>query len=356
MQSRFLRGLGLSGLAGVVMGGLGIAGPGAGSGSAGKAGAGAAPRELGKVRWTRDHDRALASGKPVFLQFQEVPGCSNCTRFGDVVLSHPLLVEAIEDLFVPVLVYNNRGGPDAALLRRYGEPSWNNPVVRIVGSDGRLLAPRVANTYTVSGVARAMVAALREARREVPGYLELLTREARARATFAMSCFWVGEAKLGRLPGVARTRTGWLGGKEVVEVEYDPSMVEYEALLTRAREMSCATRVFARTGRQMEVARARVGGDAVRSDEGASATPKDDKYQLRRSVLRFLPMVEAQATRVNAAVGFGEDFEGLLSPRQVEVLEVIRAKPGAGWESVLGAVDFDEAWERVVRKVGEVGS
>lgn len=36
------------------------------------------PRELGKVRWLRDHDEALATSKktqkPVFLLFQEVPG------------------------------------------------------------------------------------------------------------------------------------------------------------------------------------------------------------------------------------------------------------------------------------------
>lgn len=36
------------------------------------------PVEIGKVKWTRDLDGALAkskkSGKPVFLLFQEVPG------------------------------------------------------------------------------------------------------------------------------------------------------------------------------------------------------------------------------------------------------------------------------------------
>ena len=36
------------------------------------------PKELGRVRWHRDLDAGLAeakkTGKPVFLQFQEVPG------------------------------------------------------------------------------------------------------------------------------------------------------------------------------------------------------------------------------------------------------------------------------------------
>jgi hypothetical protein len=89
-----------------------------------------APRELGAVEWGRDLDAALArgqaEGKPLFVLFQEVPGCSTCVSFGDQVLRHPLLVEAIETEFVPVFVYNNRGGRDAEILARYGEPSWNN--------------------------------------------------------------------------------------------------------------------------------------------------------------------------------------------------------------------------------------
>lgn len=53
-------------------------------------------RELGDVMWLRDHDRGLAlaaeQNKPVLLLFQEVPGCSTCVRFGQDVLTHPLVV------------------------------------------------------------------------------------------------------------------------------------------------------------------------------------------------------------------------------------------------------------------------
>jgi len=36
------------------------------------------------------------------------------------VLSHPLIVEAIEDEFVPIVVYNNQAsGRDAKLLNRF---------------------------------------------------------------------------------------------------------------------------------------------------------------------------------------------------------------------------------------------
>ena len=68
--------------------------------------------EAGIVNWGRDLDVALnksvETGKPVFVLFQEIPGCAGCKKFGREVLSNPLLAEAIGDSFLPVLVYNNR--------------------------------------------------------------------------------------------------------------------------------------------------------------------------------------------------------------------------------------------------------
>lgn len=79
------------------------------------------PEELGKVQWLRDYDKALAiakqQGKAVFILFQEVPGCATCRNYGHHVLSHPLIVEAIESEFVPLAIFNNKGGDDAAILK-----------------------------------------------------------------------------------------------------------------------------------------------------------------------------------------------------------------------------------------------
>ncbi len=83
--------------------------------------------ELGTVTWQRDLPAAFAQaqkgGKPVFLLFQEIPGCDTCTGFGKDVLSHALLAAAIEQCFVPVVARNNVEGAEKDILQRYQEPA-----------------------------------------------------------------------------------------------------------------------------------------------------------------------------------------------------------------------------------------
>ena len=99
------------------------------------------------------------------------------------MLSHPQIVEAAEDLFVPAAVFNNVEGPDAEVLEAFDEPTWNNPVVRIVDAAGADLVARNGDDWTVAAVAEAMVAALEVRERAVPAYLDLLADEERARHT-----------------------------------------------------------------------------------------------------------------------------------------------------------------------------
>jgi hypothetical protein len=89
------------------------------------------------------------------------------------VLSNPQLVKAIEETFIPMLVYNNRSsGMDRELLKRYREPAWNFQVIRFLDAGGRDIIPRKDRVWTTRGVAQRMVKVLEALKRPVPGYLE----------------------------------------------------------------------------------------------------------------------------------------------------------------------------------------
>ena len=169
------------------------------------------PVELGQVHWSRDYDDAIErsseSGKPILILFQEVPGCSNCTRYGRHVLSHPLIVEAIEDHFVPLAIFNNKGGKDREILQQFDEPSWNNPVVRIVNASGVDLVNRLASDFSQKGLVVRIRQALSLTGETIPEYLNLFLKEldgesVRKEAYLAMYCFWTGEKEIARIPGI----------------------------------------------------------------------------------------------------------------------------------------------------------
>ena len=93
------------------------------------------------------------------------------------------MIEAAEDLFVPLAIYNNTEDDADALIReRYNEPAWNYQVVRVVDAAGSDLIPRVAKDWTAAAVTEAMIAGLKAAKKEVPAWLELIAAEERAKA------------------------------------------------------------------------------------------------------------------------------------------------------------------------------
>jgi hypothetical protein len=244
-------------------------------------------------------------------------------------MSQPVLVEAIQNEFVPMIVHNNKGGRDAELLKRFREPSWNNPVVRFISADGKDVVARRARVWSEAGIAKRMVLALEAAQRPVPAYLQLhldsLTKKT-ATATFAMHCYWEGEVRLGAIDGVTSTRSAWQSGLEVVSVEYQPEVVDYEKLLVTAKSLSCASRVFAHNDKQFEIAKELVGNDAVRLPKNAvvrDAKLSDQKFYLARTPLIHLPLTETQATKLNAAVKKRSGYRRWLSPSQQRMLQQI---------------------------------
>jgi Thioredoxin-like len=265
----------------------------------------AQPIEAGKVNWGRDLEAALASsrstGKPVFALFQEIPGCAGCQQFGREVLSNPLLVEAIESEFTPLLIHNNKGGADAATLKRFGEPAWNYQVVRFLDAEAADIIPRIDQVWDTGGIATRMIAALKKADRPVPAYLSLLASEYSAglkQAVFAMYCFWTGEMELGKIDGVVTTEAGFMAGLEVTALRYDPSAITLPELIAAAEKVQCANAVWLP---EADLAGAKAARLQIGAISGYRAAPaSDQKKQMSGTVAEKLSLTAAQATKVNA--------------------------------------------------------
>ncbi len=294
------------------------------------------PVELGKVQWNRDYDQALElarlSQKPVLILFQEVPGCSTCSNYGKNALSHPFLVEAIEHFFVPLAIHNNKGGKDARILEKYNEPSWNNPVVRIVDHQGKPVIPRLSGNYSMIGLLNSIKNALIKTQNHIPQYFSWLEEELENELvslrskTYSMYCFWTGEKTFGELTGVVKTRAGFINGKEVVTVTYNPHKINQSKLDHIAKSNSC---------------QAISTSDPFKNDH-------IPKYYLSRSEYRYIPMPEVQASRINSALGRKIDPTDLLSPLQKKWLRTLqdsKTSQGQNWIQK----DWKQGWIKYQR-------
>lgn len=264
--------------------------------------------ELGKVAWLRDYDTALAMAKkqqkPVLILFQEVPGCATCRNYGHNVLSNPLMTEAIENEFIPLAIFNNKGGKDAKILKKYGERSWNNPVVRIVDVDGKDIVNRVARDYSAKGLYKAMTNAITKYGNEIPDYVKILGKELFAinntkETYYSMYCFWTGEKLLGNNTGVVNTEAGFMNGREVVKVTYVPEIIPNNDLTNFALQHKMAP---------------------IKKDNSYRKATKDEDYYLQHSNYRFLPLSKLQRTKINSALGSNKNPERFLSPKQLKWL------------------------------------
>lgn len=284
------------------------------------------PVELGKVKWLRSMEDAMVQSKreckPILILFQEVPGCQTCRQYGNEVLSHPLIVEAIETHFIPLAIYNNKGGHDADILKKYNEPAWNNPVVRIVDEKGKDVVSRLSGNYSAHGLATTMTNVLIKIQGKAPVYLQLLTDELAAKsagtlsAVYSMYCFWSGEALFGKVNGVTATTAGFQYGKEVVRVEYNPIVISKTQLDKIASQSNCKN-----------------------SAEGSFSPDQTPKYYLSNSRYRSIPMTQLQKCRVNSAIAEGQNPDIFLSTRQLQFLE-------SGSIENLVSTELISAWDR----------
>lgn len=286
--------------------------------------------ELGAVTWHRSYEQAIALAKeekkPVLILFQEVPGCATCRNYGHNVLSHPLMVEAIENYFIPVAIFNNKGGKDKEILKKYNEPAWNNPVVRIIDSNEKSLASRVGNDYSALTLCRRMKEALIKNGSEVPEFLNLLELELSSiqlntidETHFKMYCFWTGEKELGKLEGVVSTQSGFMGHNEVVKVRYNKQLITKETLVSQAEKHHFYP-----------------------INKGTyNSAPNDIHYYLQHSKYKFIPLTELQQTKINSALGNRKSGHIYLSPKQKKWFKQLTASAQFSLST-----DFFEAWQQ----------
>ena len=293
--------------------------------------------ELGQVNWLRSYDQAIKqaqkNGKFILILFQEVPGCATCRNYGHQVLSHPLVVETIESEFIPLAIFNNKSGKDAEVLRRFNEPSWNNPVVRIINHEGENVIDRISGNYSAANLLLNMKLAL-QSQSKLPQYLSpligemLQEHETLKQETYSMYCFWTGEAGLGKLDGVIKTTPGFADNKEVVRLWYDPSILSSSTLEKNAAEQ----------------------GFVKLKKPGKFIPDKEPQYYLSKSPYKYLALSQTQKSKINSLLAEDASAHHLLSPKQKRYLEKILENPDSNNERpVLYSMDFLTAWDKMLK-------
>lgn len=316
------------------------------------------PVELGKINWLRNYDKAVAkaekTNKPIFILFQEVPGCSTCSKFGFGPLSDPFLVEAIEDNFIPLAIHNNKRGEDAVILKQFNEPSWNNPVVRIINTEGRDIAPRMANRWSPTDLLSTVISGIEKSSGEVPTYLTLRLKEVQGQenvkeANLAMYCFWTGEREISKIDGVLSTEAGFMHGKEVVKISYDADIVTLPTIVNEAAKSQCADAVFVEDEYDIAEVRRETNVKNIKKS-GTYRKDGEVKYYLSKSDYRFIPMTQLQQAKVNAAIGSNKNPNQYLSPRQLIAHKYIANKNNKKWPSQINQ-EMEATWYSLLDEI-----
>lgn len=264
--------------------------------------------ETGKVTWLRNLNEAKilsrSSNLPIFLLFQEIPGCSTCTEFGKNVLSPKEMVEKIAKEFVPCII-NNRGGTphDISILRSYNEPYLNNPVVRFLDCEGNDVIPRVSGEYTAVKILQRMQecqAAFKQPEHNTDESMKIY---------FEVGCYWVGEGIIDSIgteyigQGLRATESVWIWTSEAVKVEYVPGVFNLLEFVQRVWETGkfSAIRCPHKTQlRELQSLEAKVS--SVKSIGLRAASKKDQKYYLTRSRKSIDDIGEIERIKLNGGI------------------------------------------------------
>lgn len=136
-----------------------------------------------------------------------------------------------------------------------------------------------------------------------------------ATATLAMYCYWTGEATLGRVDGVVASRIGHWGGKEIVQVDYDPGRTSLDALVHALKRQRSFDAVV--LGRQEATPSTSLEGRQILRAAGKPdfIEPKHS-LRTRHPDLWALDLDEWQAMALNSWSYFGGPMPDVLTDEQ----------------------------------------
>jgi hypothetical protein len=268
-------------------------------------------------------------------------------------LTHPLIVEAIEQYFIPLLIHNNKEGKDAIILEKYKEASWNNPVARIIKPDCEEdLIDKLSGKYDMVSLITFLIDGIEKSGQVVPSYLDLLEKEYNVKELhqthLSMYCFWSGEKNLAELEGVISTKAGFMNGTEVVQVVYDQDKIEVVELMDFASKRKCADALYSNDTNELRAAN---HFDIPTKDPSIFKEDKELKYYISKTDYRYIPMTSLQALKVNHALATKTNPDVFLSPRQLEIFRFSTAKKSK-LENYIDK-NFIESWGELCMKINE---
>ena len=134
-------------------------------------------------------------------------------------------------------------------------------------------------------------------------------------------------------------------GREVVEIEYNPEIIDYENLLVAANEARCADHVFVGDNTQSQEASKAIGENRV-SETGKFRLDSEPKYYLSKTHYQYVPMTKMQQTKANVLVAQRKSPKAILSPRQIELANYFSSNTNLKLSSAIDK-DLAVAWEKL---------
>ena len=126
------------------------------------------------------------------------------------------------------------------------------------------------------------------------------------RATFSMYCYWTGEATLGSLPGVKKTKIGHLSGSEIVEVLYDPQKTDIAKMSKALKKQNSFYSVLYRTDEEKKYAQSALPKAQIKKSKEQEVDYIAAKHSLQvvRPDIYALDLSEEQAIKLNTWAHF----------------------------------------------------